>query len=120
LHHPGPSGITEVEVKVARATNPNQEAMRLQEGRATNVPWRKWGPYLSERQWGTVREDDSQDGNALTSHQTGWTGRVAKLLGLFGRLDGDQFLAAGKNGGFTRKEMKEEEYVEMAQKSHRF
>jgi hypothetical protein len=27
-------------------------------------PWRKWGPYLSERQWGTVREDYSQDGNA--------------------------------------------------------
>jgi hypothetical protein len=26
--------------------------------------WRKWGPYLSERQWGTVREDYSQDGNA--------------------------------------------------------
>jgi hypothetical protein len=28
------------------------------------VPWKKWGPYLSERQWGTVREDYSQDGNA--------------------------------------------------------
>ncbi len=28
------------------------------------TPWRKWGPYLSERQWGTVREDYSQDGNA--------------------------------------------------------
>ena len=27
-------------------------------------PWKKWGPYLSERQWGTVREDYSQDGNA--------------------------------------------------------
>jgi hypothetical protein len=27
-------------------------------------PWRKWGPYLSERQWDTVREDYSQDGNA--------------------------------------------------------
>ena len=26
--------------------------------------WRKWGPYLSERQWGTVREDYSRDGNA--------------------------------------------------------
>src|SRR5262249_20109860 len=31
------------------------------EGRA---PWKRWGPYLSERQWGTVREDYSQDGNA--------------------------------------------------------
>src|SRR5215471_15066827 len=28
------------------------------------APWRKWGPYLSERQWGTVREDYSHDGNA--------------------------------------------------------
>jgi hypothetical protein len=28
------------------------------------VPWRKWGPYLSERQWGTVREDYSQGGDA--------------------------------------------------------
>jgi hypothetical protein len=44
--------------------NSNQEATRLQEARAANAPWRKWGPYLSERQWGTVREDYSQDGNA--------------------------------------------------------
>jgi len=28
------------------------------------VPWRQWGPYLAERQWGTVREDYSDDGNA--------------------------------------------------------
>jgi hypothetical protein len=41
----------------------NAETTRLQEARGT-VPWRKWGPYLSERQWGTVREDYSQDGNA--------------------------------------------------------
>src|SRR5213082_1593262 len=40
------------------------EAVRLQEARVQRVPWRKWGPYLSERQWGTVREDYSQDGNA--------------------------------------------------------
>ncbi|HUK17710.1 MAG TPA: hypothetical protein VLW65_14900 [Bryobacteraceae bacterium] len=46
------------------ATSVNPETNRLQEARATNAPWRKWGPYLSERQWGTVREDYSQDGNA--------------------------------------------------------
>jgi hypothetical protein len=40
------------------------EHARLEEARSQNVPWRKWGPYLSERQWGTVREDYSQDGNA--------------------------------------------------------
>ena len=28
------------------------------------VPWRKWGPYLSERQWGTVREDYSSNGDS--------------------------------------------------------
>jgi hypothetical protein len=40
------------------------EIARLQEARAGEAPWRKWGPYLSERQWGTVREDYSPDGNA--------------------------------------------------------
>jgi len=40
------------------------EISRLQEARKSTIPWRKWGPYLSERQWGTVREDYSQDGNA--------------------------------------------------------
>ena len=40
------------------------EQRRLEEARDQDVPWRKWGPYLSERQWGTVREDYSQTGNA--------------------------------------------------------
>jgi len=40
------------------------EARRLKEIRTAGVPWRKWGPYLSERQWGTVREDYSRDGDA--------------------------------------------------------
>ncbi len=40
----------------------NKEVQRLREVRT--APWRKWGPYLSERQWGTVREDYSDDGNA--------------------------------------------------------
>jgi hypothetical protein len=39
------------------------EERRLQEARA-GVPWRTWGPYLSERQWGTVREDYSDSGDA--------------------------------------------------------
>ena len=38
--------------------------MRLEEARAQSMPWRKWGPYLSERQWGTVREDYSPGGDA--------------------------------------------------------
>jgi hypothetical protein len=40
------------------------EDKRLEEARQGGVPWKKWGPYLSERQWGTVREDYSEDGNA--------------------------------------------------------
>ena len=40
------------------------EQRRLNETRERGIPWKKWGPYLSERQWGTVREDYSQDGNA--------------------------------------------------------
>jgi hypothetical protein len=40
------------------------EQRRLNEAREAGVLWKKWGPYLSERQWGTVREDYSQDGNA--------------------------------------------------------
>lgn len=39
------------------------EQKRLNDAREKAVPWRKWGPYLSERQWGTVREDYSLDGN---------------------------------------------------------
>jgi hypothetical protein len=42
----------------------NHEQIRLEEARNPNTPWKKWGPYLSERQWGTVREDYSDNGNA--------------------------------------------------------
>jgi hypothetical protein len=42
----------------------NAEQVRLQEARDKNVPWKQWGPYLSERQWGTVREDYSEGGDA--------------------------------------------------------
>ena len=40
------------------------EQKRLNDAREIGIPWKKWGPYLSERQWGTVREDYSHDGNA--------------------------------------------------------
>jgi len=42
----------------------NHEQRRLDEDRNKQVAWKKWGPYLSERQWGTVREDYSSDGSA--------------------------------------------------------
>jgi hypothetical protein len=44
----------------------NAEKDRLEEACERLVPWRKWGPYLSERQWGTVREDYSEGGDAWT------------------------------------------------------
>ena len=40
------------------------EQKRLNDARDRGILWNKWGPYLSERQWGTLREDYSQDGNA--------------------------------------------------------
>ncbi|HUK33698.1 MAG TPA: hypothetical protein VLV86_07300, partial [Vicinamibacterales bacterium] len=42
----------------------DEESRRLDRARTEDVPWRKWGPYLSERQWGTVREDYSPSGDA--------------------------------------------------------
>jgi hypothetical protein len=40
------------------------EMKRLSDAREGKAPWKKWGPYLSERQWGTVREDYSENGDA--------------------------------------------------------
>ena len=40
------------------------EEIRLEEAKSKVKLWKRWGPYLSERQWGTVREDYSEDGAA--------------------------------------------------------
>jgi hypothetical protein len=40
------------------------EHRRLEESRRGRAPWKRWGPYLSERQWGTMREDYSENGDA--------------------------------------------------------
>jgi len=51
--------------KIPHARNaPTAEHARLQQAHDLKAPWKKWGPYLSERQWGTVREDYSPDGAA--------------------------------------------------------
>jgi hypothetical protein len=52
------------------------------------------------------------------SHQTGWTGLVAKLIELFGRIDAEQFLAAGKRGAFASKETAVEEYAQATSSHH--
>jgi hypothetical protein len=44
------------------------EHRRLEEASAGSLLWKKWGPYLSERQWGTVREDFSENGDALNNY----------------------------------------------------
>jgi hypothetical protein len=48
----------------AKAESTTAEYDRLDEARTRGIAWSKWGPYLSERQWGTVREDYSADGDA--------------------------------------------------------
>src|SRR4051812_46510280 len=50
--------------EVSNPERANAEAVRLHEADADGVPWRTWGPYVSERQWGTVREDYSPGGDA--------------------------------------------------------
>ncbi len=45
-------------------TTISAEKKRLREAREQGVAWKRWGPYLSERQWGTVREDYGADGEA--------------------------------------------------------
>jgi len=45
----------------------NVELSRLKEARDGTQPWKRWGPYLSERQWGTVREDYSAGGDSWNS-----------------------------------------------------
>jgi hypothetical protein len=42
----------------------NNEEKRLEESRSQSAHWKRWGPYLAERAWGTVREDYSADGAA--------------------------------------------------------
>ncbi len=48
----------------SKATPPTAEHARLKENVGIIPPWRRWGPYVAERAWGTVREDYSADGNA--------------------------------------------------------
>jgi len=57
--------MTGSQVQSPQALSP--EHQRLVEADRGDKPWKTWGPYLSERQWGTVREDDSSDGNAWES-----------------------------------------------------
>jgi len=65
LHH---IEVTVLSNKNTTSTDPRiydvAEQKRLNDTRELGTPWKKWGPYLSERQWGTVREDYSDNGDA--------------------------------------------------------
>ena len=50
--------------RLERNTRMTHEELRLEEARQKRAHWPRWGPYLSERAWGTVREDYSPYGNA--------------------------------------------------------
>ena len=52
-----------------RNLKPTAEEQRLEEARQRTKHWKRWGPYLSERAWGTVREDNSRMGRrGIISH----------------------------------------------------
>jgi len=70
---------TEEYKRLQEARKQTEEYKRLQEVREQNIPWKKWGPYLSDRQWATVREDYSQDGSAWRY----FDGRCQGILLLF-------------------------------------
>ncbi|MBI3866211.1 MAG: glucosidase, partial [Planctomycetia bacterium] len=50
--------------RAVKALKRTAESLRLEDADARRAPWKQWGPYLSERQWGTVREDYSAGGDA--------------------------------------------------------
>jgi len=64
----------------------NAEARRLEEDRRREKNWKRWGPYLPERQWGTVREDYSADGDAWRSFPFDQAARRAYRWGEDGLL----------------------------------
>ena len=73
----------------------NPEQSRLQEDREGRAAWKKWGPYLSERQWGTVREDYSANGDAwnyFTHDQAQYRAYRWGEDGLAGLCDNQQLL----------------------------
>ena len=56
------------------------EHARLTEARDGKTPWKKWGPYLSERQWGTVREDYSEGGDSFRIECPTGSGKLMNLF----------------------------------------
>lgn len=77
---------------------PTVEHRRLREARERIKHWKRWGPYLSERQWGTVREDYSPHGTAWEYLPHDWARSKAYRWGedgLGGICDNHQRLCFG-------------------------
>src|SRR5690348_7985548 len=62
--YPARDDLAPAQPRGSAAAGTTAEHRRLQQSREGEAAWKKWGPYLSERQWGTVREDYSQSGDA--------------------------------------------------------
>src|ERR1700736_2478016 len=74
------------------------ERARILEADAGTVAWRRWGPYVSDRQWGTVREDYSEGGSAWDSFPFDHARQRAYRWGeegIFGFSDDQQHLCLG-------------------------
>ena len=65
MKRPQPTSATKLRAPAAETGR--AEALRLAQDAGRTANWKRWGPYLSERQWGTVREDYSENGNAWAS-----------------------------------------------------
>jgi len=78
------------------------EQLRLEAARQQSVPWKKWGPYLSERQWGTVREDYSEGGDAWNyfSHDQA---RSRGAMHLFATFKPETVLEGGRKAYFEQR-----------------
>jgi hypothetical protein len=66
----GSTGAAQAKAESAEPAHAVTEQQRLDAAREAGIPWKKWGPYLSERQWGTVREDYSDNGEDAQSAAT--------------------------------------------------
>jgi hypothetical protein len=58
----GKNPLLRANTKTSVWSQSNPEVLRLEEDKERTKNWKRFGPYLSERQWGTVREDYSSDG----------------------------------------------------------
>ena len=80
---------------------PTKEHHRLEEERRREKNWKRWGPYLAERQWGTVREDYSSDGDSWRHFTREQARSRAYRWGEDGLLDHHSVQAASDGTAYT-------------------